>query len=482
MAYQERVHILNEAEQQDFYGIPHFTSNDQRYFFALNDEERAVAQKIRDRSQRCMFVLLLGYFKAKPVALKTRYHLIKEDLRYISESILPGPGHRPFNLAQKEAARLYHRIYLLCGFYRWDAGIHEDDLRGHLREHANLWSDSRYLFDMAIEYLAANRVAIPGYSTLQKLIGQIIVSHYDHLRHQLDLSLPANATKAILSIVDDDAGALSLRELRQSARNFSKAELTKELAVHQYMREWISDVESALKQISLSPKNQQHYAARIDHYGAKLKRQSSSNQLLYLLCYLQQRWERALERIADGLVHHIRKTHEAARRFAQESVYNAWRKAQKNVSKAADVLGYFLDESIKPQQPFGGIRDDVFDLINRHDLESLCLFLKDQRRSVGDAAWQFYETQDSLRHELIRPLFLCLRFEGQHGSEPLARLLHQVQNEFIEKGALSQSQVYRHNLSAKQRPFLEDTEGNIYLEGHRDNNRPKPHDLKVGRR
>jgi len=46
MAYQERVHILNEAEQEDFYGIPTFTSNDQRYFFALNDEERAVAQKI----------------------------------------------------------------------------------------------------------------------------------------------------------------------------------------------------------------------------------------------------------------------------------------------------------------------------------------------------------------------------------------------------------------------------------------------------
>jgi len=32
VAYQERVLILNEAEQEDFYGNPSFTSNDQRYF------------------------------------------------------------------------------------------------------------------------------------------------------------------------------------------------------------------------------------------------------------------------------------------------------------------------------------------------------------------------------------------------------------------------------------------------------------------
>jgi hypothetical protein len=40
MAYNERVLILNEAEKEVFYGNPQLTSNDQRYFFALNDKER----------------------------------------------------------------------------------------------------------------------------------------------------------------------------------------------------------------------------------------------------------------------------------------------------------------------------------------------------------------------------------------------------------------------------------------------------------
>jgi hypothetical protein len=63
MAYSERALILSEAEQDDFYGNPLLTNNDQRYFFALNDKERKVANQFRARHQRCMFVVLLGYFK-----------------------------------------------------------------------------------------------------------------------------------------------------------------------------------------------------------------------------------------------------------------------------------------------------------------------------------------------------------------------------------------------------------------------------------
>ena len=39
MAFDERVQILSEAEQEQFYGPPAFTSADQRFFFSLNDKE-----------------------------------------------------------------------------------------------------------------------------------------------------------------------------------------------------------------------------------------------------------------------------------------------------------------------------------------------------------------------------------------------------------------------------------------------------------
>ncbi len=103
MAYSERVLILSEAEQEVFYGNPQLTNNDQRYFFALNDKERKVANQFRARRQRCMFVVLLGYFKAKPVELQPRYFQLKDNLKYVSENTLPCVVHKPFNLSPKES-------------------------------------------------------------------------------------------------------------------------------------------------------------------------------------------------------------------------------------------------------------------------------------------------------------------------------------------------------------------------------------------
>ncbi len=101
MAFEERVQILSEAEQDELYGPPAFTSADQRFFFSLNDKELAIAKSLRHRGQRYMLVVLLGYFKAKPVVLNPGFHQIKQDLKYVYQTVLPGPGCRPFNLTPK---------------------------------------------------------------------------------------------------------------------------------------------------------------------------------------------------------------------------------------------------------------------------------------------------------------------------------------------------------------------------------------------
>lgn len=53
-----------------------------------------------------MLVVLLGYFKAKPVVFNPGFHQINPDLKYVYQTILPGPGCRPFNLTPKENGRI----------------------------------------------------------------------------------------------------------------------------------------------------------------------------------------------------------------------------------------------------------------------------------------------------------------------------------------------------------------------------------------
>jgi hypothetical protein len=62
-------------------------------------------------------------------------------------------------------------------------------------------------------------------------------------------------------------------------------------------------------------------------------------------------------------------------------------KAAKNVSKAAEVLHLFIDDSIDLQLPFATVRQQALSLLTKRDLESVCLFLNEQRRSVDEAMW-----------------------------------------------------------------------------------------------
>ncbi len=43
-----------------------------------------------------MFVVLVGYFKVKPIVLSPAYRQVKHDLKHVYETVLPGLGLRPF--------------------------------------------------------------------------------------------------------------------------------------------------------------------------------------------------------------------------------------------------------------------------------------------------------------------------------------------------------------------------------------------------
>jgi Tn3 transposase DDE domain/Domain of unknown function (DUF4158) len=456
MPTEKRTKILTETEITELFSPPILNSNDQRFFFTLNDIELAESKKIRDRCQRCMFVVLLGYFKVKPVMLNPGYHQIKQDIKYVCKNILPGAGLRPFNLPQKARIRIYQRIFRLTNYQRWQDKLHSSVLIKDLSEQALGWVQPRSLFDRAIELLSAHQIAIPGYTVLQNLIGEVVRGTYDRFVNRAKNLISKDLAQMLSDLINSD-GSLPLKELRQSARNFTRTELEKELNVHRHIQRWMPEVTVILNTLLLSQKNQQHFAERVDYYGAKLKRQAKANQRLYLLCYLQFRWQQALERIADGFVHHIRQTKQKAKVYAQEAVYQDWQNAAKNVSKAADVLHLFIDDEIDQQLPFGTVKQQALQLLAAKELESVCLFLNEQKRSVDEAMWQYYDEKDGLREGLLRELFLCLRFEGSEGNQRLATELERARIELSTSGTLSADSIDKRLPTKKVLWFLQDS-------------------------
>lgn len=125
------------------------------------------------------------------------------------------------------------------------------------------------------------------------------------------------------------------------------------------------------------------------------------------------------------------------------------------------MLHLFIDDSIDHQQSFGVVRKKALNLLTKKELESVCLFLREQKRSVDEAIWQYYDEFQSLKSGLLRDLFSCLKFEGYEGYQRLATTLNQARLDFVDCGELQQSTLDVRLLPKKLLPILQGENGDI---------------------
>ena len=458
MAYAERIQVLTEAEIRELYDPPHFSLEERRHYFNLNDREKAVSKTLRKRSHRCYFIALLGYFKSKPIVLKPNYMRIKQDLLYIADTHYPTGNIARFALDQKLTDRLYQKIFELLSYKRWHEVKQSDGLMAHLNRSAKAWIEPRFLFDAAIEYLSLNRIAIPKFTAIQNIISHAMNTGRQNITVTLAENLTVDLAATLAGFLDKE-GILPLSLLRQSAKNFKQAELAKELHVNQQLQPWIEEIDTVISALSLSLKNRHHFASMVDYYGSKISRFDQRTQYLYLLCYLQNRAEENRERLMDGFVHHIKKIRDEAKNYAKEAAYRDWEGAANNVSKAAELLQLFIDDSIDETQPFSHIKRKANKRLGSREIQSLCLYLKKQKRAIDDYQWEFYDKQSALINTTLRPIFLCLDFEATASTTALAEQLIAVKSQHM---TVNIHPIYdRRLIPKKQSEYLVDRDGNV---------------------
>ena len=459
MPYSKRLTVLHEAEINDLYGIPSLSLEEKRIGFALNDLELDVIQSIRARKYKCYAIALIGYFKIKPIQLSPTYKELQKDLAFIAEEYFPQFKVPRFSVSRMQKARIYDKILSLLNFEAWNAKQHQEPLISHLQQVAKSWIEPRFLFDACTEYLARNHIAIPKYTVLQRIISQVIRLERQRISDTLKVTISDELTSNLAELVDGE-NSLTVKELKQAAKSFNASELEKELNVNKLIQPWMDEVHQVVSSLSLSQKNQQHYATMVDYYSiTKLKRFDRVTQQLYLLCYLQERAQINIERLADGFIYHVRKLREKAKVYAKEMAYKDWEGAAANISKAAELLYLFIDDTIDDQVSFRQIKQKAKGLLGAREIESLCLYLNKQKRTKNDYIWEYYDQHQDLILQLIRPLFLCLTFEGSDKTQALATQLISMKKEFLDAGELASTD--RRLIPTKHQLYVIDADNNI---------------------
>ena len=85
----KRRYILSQSEINELYCLPRLNNIQREQSFSLADEELKAANQLSSLSSKAYFILLLGYFREKPVIGQFRFREVKDDLRYVVNRYYP---------------------------------------------------------------------------------------------------------------------------------------------------------------------------------------------------------------------------------------------------------------------------------------------------------------------------------------------------------------------------------------------------------
>jgi len=87
--YNDRLKILDDQEIEELYGRPRFSHEERVHFFSLTPEERSLVDVYHKLSSRVLFILQLGYFKAKSLFFAIDLNGEREDVLHILQQHYP---------------------------------------------------------------------------------------------------------------------------------------------------------------------------------------------------------------------------------------------------------------------------------------------------------------------------------------------------------------------------------------------------------
>ncbi|MGO8733179.1 MAG: DUF4158 domain-containing protein [Terriglobia bacterium] len=229
--YKDRLKILEDQEIEELYGRPQFNHDERVFYFGLSDEERALADAHYNLANRVLFILQLGYFKARTLFFSFEFDDVREDARHVLRQYYSSSNDFEFaapNLKQTRHAQ-QKKILALYG-YRACSSKERAALMGKASQVVHISAKPVFLFRNLLQYLESRRIVVPGYSFLQDVVSQALAAERDRLTALLEGRLTKATVVALDALYVERNGVYAATALKHDPKDFSLRETKREIA------------------------------------------------------------------------------------------------------------------------------------------------------------------------------------------------------------------------------------------------------------
>lgn len=429
-----RLHILNEEEVVELFGLPRFDDEQQLVYFSLSAQEALLLSSLQSVKSRCLFILQLGYFKYRHQFYVFNSSEARADIDHVQARYFPQETLIDIEVAKVTRLKQQGLILELFNFRTDDRSALVD----RAQQDARISTKPLYIFRELIAYLAKRRWVTPAYSSLQDIVGRALSGESERLTQLLQTLLNPNDVEALQALLADSDGLHKITQLRHQPKNASVGEMKAEVQRGRDLAYLYQLLQTLLPALSISNESVSYYASLVDHYSVyRLKRMERWTAYLYLLCYVRCRYQKLNDNLIISFRHHVKRFADAAEAAAKEHVYTRRVEINQNVSKTAQILELVLSD-FPPDAPFSTFQQAVFSILKREQLEQVGNYIRE--RIVFDEtafAWEHLDkTAPSFKMHL-RHAVRAAEFTGSFTRDPVSEALSFLRQAFLKDKSLN---------------------------------------------
>ena len=320
-----RMKILNAAEQESFNKPPAFNSFQRKQFFEAATGLMDIAQRLRKPTYQIGFLLACGYFKAtKRFFIPDDYY--SRDVEYVARKL----GLESVNFIPKDYLRdrVHHHRQLIFDFYGFQKFNKHSErlLQQEVSGMARSQLKPKLIFWRCVDLLIQNRIQVPGYDPLSKIVLTGINQRKKELTTVIDQKLPSDARILLDGLfIQESEGKHArykltlLKKISQSTRPTQIKERASDLI---YVTELYDGIRPIFPVLNLGHEGIRYFANSVIKSDMfQLNQRDKEDRYIHVIAFIAHQYYRLQDNLVDTLLRTVKSFQNSAQRDHKDWCY-----------------------------------------------------------------------------------------------------------------------------------------------------------------
>lgn len=409
----KNITILSEAEQSALYDAPEYDNEQRLEYLSLTDSELQIALGRHNISAQIYCILQFGYFKAVKLFFWLTWTEADQDtISFIRQQYFENQTVELQTISKHEHYSQCNIIATLFGYRPWSKA-HEAILYTHSGKIICRDMNQKFIAMELLDYLQAQKIMRPRYTTLQTMVSTIINNEYNRLSDIVN-TLPDEDIILLKNLITEVDTLSKLATLKQDAKDFKPEMMVAERHKLEILRHIYQIIKRLLPILRLSQHSLNYYAELVNCYTIYELRKMLKPELayLYLMCYCWKRFLQVCDNLVSAFSFFLKQIEEEIDVLSNLRLTEHVMDQREEFITMKRLAQLYVDDEILDETNFGFVRERAFEILPREELLNKVSNISKKIKPDDDFYWQAVDTLKRRITQNLRHLVAALSFSS----------------------------------------------------------------------